>query len=414
MAVARNIVVGFIARTEAFTKGVTKVQKDLEDVRKSVEKSQRTLSNFGKLALAVVGVQGLQQTFKAATRDIEGFAKAAGTGAAERLRRASDAIEKMRTAAVTMVQIGLSKFAPFLELIANKIKRLIDILGQVDYSMVRWAVKIGAIIYFAPKVIGAIVGIVKAVRGLSKVTAIAQALSGPAGIASLLLGAGVAVATVATLNYAFDEIESGIMGAADSMEDFKSAAGGAQAAVQDVAAAMDKVEAAAERFAAPVDELEKLRRQVYEFGKTERQLSELQLQRDTGRGRADGHPIWGEFDSLWDRIEAQQQWAKSVEEATSVFEETRTPLEQYEARISRLNDLLNSGALDWDTYGRAVRMAREKLEGGGRPYNPGEFEVVRRDLVSLTGPDSQRNLQLEEAKKQTRLLETIAHKEGLM
>lgn len=46
----------------------------------------------------------------------------------------------------------------------------------------------------------------------------------------------------------------------------------------------------------------------------------------------------------------------------SVFEATRTPLERYEARIGELSDLLNAGAISYNTYGRAVRQAREELE----------------------------------------------------
>ncbi|MDZ4345338.1 MAG: hypothetical protein U1E51_23215, partial [Candidatus Binatia bacterium] len=54
------------------------------------------------------------------------------------------------------------------------------------------------------------------------------------------------------------------------------------------------------------------------------------------------------------------------QEVASIFDATRSPMEQYEARITRLNELLQlgpeNGGLAWDTYGRAVRKAREELE----------------------------------------------------
>lgn len=48
-------------------------------------------------------------------------------------------------------------------------------------------------------------------------------------------------------------------------------------------------------------------------------------------------------------------------EGQRVFEATRTPAEQLAAEYERLNNLLEKGAIDWDTYGRAVMDAQEKL-----------------------------------------------------
>lgn len=48
--------------------------------------------------------------------------------------------------------------------------------------------------------------------------------------------------------------------------------------------------------------------------------------------------------------------------AKSVFEATRTPLEQFNAKMQELNTLLQAGAIDWDTYQRAVKMAQDQLD----------------------------------------------------
>lgn len=95
-----------------------------------------------------------------------------------------------------------------------------------------------------------------------------------------------------------------------------------------------------------------------------------------------------------------------------------TPMEQYEAQITKINDMVNAGVIGWKDYGRAVRDAREKLEGTvdaeKQFQGAGQFEVIRRALVSVTGLDSMAaNPELTEAKKQTRLLERIADKEML-
>jgi hypothetical protein len=48
--------------------------------------------------------------------------------------------------------------------------------------------------------------------------------------------------------------------------------------------------------------------------------------------------------------------------AKGVVTATRTPLETYENKIGKLSEILNKGLINWETYGRAVRMAREELE----------------------------------------------------
>lgn len=71
---------------------------------------------------------------------------------------------------------------------------------------------------------------------------------------------------------------------------------------------------------------------------------------------------------------AQKKQQDQAAAAKSIYDATRSPIEQYEAHIGNLSDLLQSGALDWDTYGRAVKQAREELEGGksGRDATLGE------------------------------------------
>ncbi|MET3662505.1 hypothetical protein [Aquamicrobium ahrensii] len=49
-------------------------------------------------------------------------------------------------------------------------------------------------------------------------------------------------------------------------------------------------------------------------------------------------------------------------EAARIFEATRTPLEQYQAQIARLNELLAAGAINQDTYNRAVIQAQDAFE----------------------------------------------------
>lgn len=119
------------------------------------------------------------------------------------------------------------------------------------------------------------------------------------------------------------------------------------------------------------------------------------------------------------RAEFEREFAKTevlMKEAGRIFDQTRTPIEKFETEIGKLSDLLDKGAITWDTYTRAVKLARGTLQGVGisKPSQAGQFEVIRRSLVSVTGLDTLRvSPELEESKKQTRLLERIADKEGI-
>ncbi len=61
-------------------------------------------------------------------------------------------------------------------------------------------------------------------------------------------------------------------------------------------------------------------------------------------------------------IGLQEAAAAADEERARIFEQTRTPLEEYTATIERLNLLFNYGKTDIETYTRAVEAAAEKMD----------------------------------------------------
>lgn len=89
------------------------------------------------------------------------------------------------------------------------------------------------------------------------------------------------------------------------------------------------------------------------------------------------------------RLEKQKKlWEKLIDEGKRIFEQTRTPLERYEAQLGRLSDLLQMGVLDWDTYGRAIQRADKALEtaeGRDRRGGPGEFRTFKSALIDVRG-----------------------------
>jgi hypothetical protein len=57
-----------------------------------------------------------------------------------------------------------------------------------------------------------------------------------------------------------------------------------------------------------------------------------------------------------------QQMQQQMQAGIMVYEATRTPLELLNIQETRLNELLQEGAINWDTYGRAIMMVNEQYE----------------------------------------------------
>lgn len=67
--------------------------------------------------------------------------------------------------------------------------------------------------------------------------------------------------------------------------------------------------------------------------------------------------------SLLELIDARQADMDMAADAQSIYESTRTAGENYAATIEKLQGMLSAGAIDWDTYGRAVAQAKESMAG---------------------------------------------------
>jgi hypothetical protein len=106
------------------------------------------------------------------------------------------------------------------------------------------------------------------------------------------------------------------------------------------------------------DAIAALQKEIDQFGMSDSQkkLADLKLP--------------GIDQSTLDKMKSMADRLDALKEGNAVFNETRTPMEQYESKIGKLSDLLNDGAINWDTYGRAVRSAREQLEKAIYPQRP--------------------------------------------
>jgi tape measure domain-containing protein len=165
------------------------------------------------------------------------------------------------------------------------------------------------------------------------------------------------------------------------------------------------------------ERLTKLRQQVAEFGQTDLQklVAELQKLGATEAEISEATGLQKQLDAL---EKAKKRSEELAQQGKSVFDATRTPLEKYETKIGELNDMLEAGSINWDTYGRAVRAARGELESGtGQPVAPELFKAgtaaAQRFMFEQTkgtqrlSRDDLPKQQLAEAKDANRALERI-------
>ncbi len=92
--------------------------------------------------------------------------------------------------------------------------------------------------------------------------------------------------------------------------------------------------------------------------------------------------LMGEKDALDASAKAQKDRdaaaAQMSSRAAQIWDATRTPLEQYNTALAEANELLQAGALDWDTYGRRVEQAQGQLETAAE--KTGDVNETARDL----------------------------------
>jgi hypothetical protein len=222
-------------------------------------------------------------------------------------------------------------------------------------------------------------------------------------------------ANSAAIAKTFADIRAGAHDAAQAVADSVSKTQGVAAATEDWE---QKLKAAEEAHKKIGDILTDLRRQVDTFGMGEGQkmLIDLRALGASPEQLADAHAMLDQLEQLQQRQEALKAMQS---EAKSIFDSTRTPLEKYNTTIERLGEMLNEGVLDWDTYGRAVRQAREELEKSGKADAPslitaGSAEAQRIAFASTRGiqprKDDTPRKQLQTQERMAKSLEVIERK----
>ena len=130
--------------------------------------------------------------------------------------------------------------------------------------------------------------------------------------------------------------------------------------------------------------------------------------------------------------DAQLALAEQFEAGRQLGESLRNPLETYEDSLTRFNDLLEAGAISWETWGRAAVQAAERLiaaqgtehVGGGAALSEGSnaaISAVNRARLESTdnvaertarAVEAQRRLAEQQLEVQRQLLEAMYGEEG--
>ena len=205
------------------------------------------------------------------------------------------------------------KLRPQIEIMIDKTMEWLEWIKSLDRKTIenaihvtKWGAAIVASFVIIKKVIGFIKGLITIYRALTSVQIIQQAMSGPAGWATLAAGAAIATGAVLAMNEAF---KSNVSTAEQSSQ-----------AIQ-----------------AKTEAIEKNNDAVFEAVKKQKELEDAQKAEKK-------------------RIEDLQRKADQVSQAV------RTPVEVFRDKVSELQELLNAGVLSWSNYQRAVKKATDTLK----------------------------------------------------
>jgi lambda family phage tail tape measure protein len=81
--------------------------------------------------------------------------------------------------------------------------------------------------------------------------------------------------------------------------------------------------------------------------------------------------------ALYDEQQALQARQRLMDEGRSVTDRTRTATEQHEAEVEKLNELLAAGAIDQQTYSRAVEDANDRALRSSQAWTDGATRFLK-------------------------------------
>lgn len=134
-------------------------------------------------------------------------------------------------------------------------------------------------------------------------------------------------------------------------------------AANDAAAAITKAGQATKGMAAPVSDVnEKVMKMIQHFQEENEAIGKTPPVIATYKAA-----LAGASEEQLKMVAGLATQHDRLEKAKKTFDDTRTPLEVYQKRLKELDDLLNSGSINKDTYDRAKRQAKGEYEEKAMP-----------------------------------------------
>lgn len=126
-----------------------------------------------------------------------------------------------------------------------------------------------------------------------------------------------------------------------------------------------------------------LQEQIDTFGMSANQIAIWRLQQQGAT-----EDVLNMARALNDQLDALNKQRELMDRGRQVFEETRTPMERYQKRMEELQELLEAGAIDWETYQRALQKASDEMERTGEKAR----EIDLSNLTRGVGAIERRNI----------------------
>lgn len=385
----------------------TEIAQKLADIKNPAERAAAATQIFGKagqslLPLLMSGADGI----KAAQVEAEKLGLTYNRVDAAKIEAANDAMTRARSVVEGVGNQFAISLAPYIEGAATRLKDFAIQGGGIgpkvggavefvaksvaylsDYLNVLnagWNILRGTGAYALGSILDVLGLVVGGVEWLyNKVTGTSSNIgNGMQVIAKSILATGDAAFKQAGENWdafmnrtnsravsqAFDEMKASSDKAAQGIADNAKQMSGSFQNLEDNSKNLQKV----------ADMLADIQKQVDQFGMTEGQKKLMDL-KDLGASPEQLAQAEANLKKLSDLEDQKKASDDLAQKAKSVFDETRTPLEKYEEKLGELSDMLNAGAIDWDTYGRAIRKAQDELNS--------DDKSKLTDVPTLDSPD---------------------------
>ncbi len=399
----------------------------MKNVQSQSDQVRLAFKLFDSEGVAVVNtLRGGSEMLQQYAKDAADLGIAISRVEAGKIEQANDAMDRAAKAARGLAIQAAIKLAPALKTVADYIVGTVKYLRDMSaesaktaISWIKWTAAIGAVVFMAPRVIGAVTGIVQAIRQIRNAMIVAKAIAGgPKAWASIIAGAALAAGAIYAVDRAMAGVNTELAKIKANAEESASGLAKATASANDLAGALDQVGDSAKTtqpilldgIAAAANDAtdaayrlgEQLRQTVETWGMSSDQADLYRLKKQ-GASRAAiefAQSMMAEKAAMEAGDEARKRQEKffadqrkqKVERAEAmarerqqVIDSLKGPTEQLQDRIAHLKRI----GLDPSTFtaaaGRAISEARSSIMSGVQRIAPPSLQQVSRAEYMLAG-----------------------------